>query len=110
MTARLLLMLLFTGVFVPVALAISAPAPHACCMRKPMHQPGDAEFQAPPGCCNHDCCRPLTVSHFAQLKPAASDIVSPRATGFLSNAEPTHLICAFDVSHAGRAPPQVSLS
>ena len=37
LTARLLLVLLLVGVFVPVALAISATSAHACCMRKPMH-------------------------------------------------------------------------
>ena len=50
--ARLLLVLLLTGIIAPVALAISAAPPHACCLRKPMQgRPShDAQFQAPPGC------------------------------------------------------------
>ena len=40
LTARLLLVLLLAGTFVPVAMAVSAPVPHACCMRKPMHDHG----------------------------------------------------------------------
>src|SRR5580692_9390779 len=79
LTARLLLVLLLVGVFVPVALAISATPAHACCMRKPMHgRPShDAEFQGPPGCCQHDCCRPLTVSQSAHLTPAVCSQVAP---------------------------------
>jgi hypothetical protein len=36
-TARSLLVLLLVGVFVPVGLAIAAAPPHACCLRKAMH-------------------------------------------------------------------------
>src|SRR5437899_354938 len=39
-TARVLLLLLLMGTFGPVALAISASAQHACCMRKPMRRSG----------------------------------------------------------------------
>jgi hypothetical protein len=68
-TARLLLIWLLVSILTPLALAISAPAPHACCMRKPLHDGGlhDAEFQAPASCCNHDCCRPLTVRQWAHF-------------------------------------------
>src|SRR5277367_2338203 len=48
LTARVLMVLLLAGVLVPVAEAITAPTPHACCLRKPMHDSQDAEFQAPP--------------------------------------------------------------
>jgi len=67
LTARVLLTWLLVGTFGPLALAISAPAPHACCMRKPMRGAAtpNAEFHAPLGCCGHDCCRSMTVSHWA---------------------------------------------
>lgn len=70
-TARILLTLLPVGVLAPVALAITGDPPHACCLRKRMRDrgPHQAEFNAPPGCCNRDCCRPLTISHWAELTP-----------------------------------------
>jgi hypothetical protein len=112
LTARLLLTLLLVGVFVPVALAISAPAPHACCMRKPMHHHGahDSEFNAPPACCNHDCCRPLTVSHWAQLRPPADAFVACLAANLPLPAKSVNLTTAVDASHSGRAPPQFSIA
>ncbi len=45
LTARLLLVLLLVGTFAPVALAISAPVPHACCMRKPLHDQGSRRVE-----------------------------------------------------------------
>jgi hypothetical protein len=112
LTARLLLILLLTSLFVPVALAISAPARHTCCMRKPMHGPDshDSEFQAPSACCNHDCCCPLTVSHFAQVGTAANDSIPPRSASLSANIEPVHPVSALDSSRSGRGPPQFSIA
>src|SRR5882672_6743134 len=45
LTARLLLVLLLVGTFAPVALAISAPVLHACCMRKPLHDQGSRRVE-----------------------------------------------------------------
>src|ERR1700674_1497222 len=90
LTARFVLMLLLMGVLVPVALAISATPPHACCLRKPMHNRSshNSEFQAPPGCCQHDCCRPLTVSHWSHLSPSASAQVTPASATLQSDRRP----------------------
>jgi hypothetical protein len=68
LTARLLLVLLLAGTVVPVAMAVSAPAPHACCVRKPMHDHGSdgREIQAVGGQ-NHNCCPPVTTAHWAEL-------------------------------------------
>jgi len=111
-TARFLLILLLVSIFAPVGLAISTPAPHACCMRKPMHDRGshDSEFNAPPGCCNHDCCRPLTVSHWAHVAPAARNVADPIALSLNSAARPFDLTSAVDSAHSGRAPPQFSIA
>lgn len=110
-TARLLLILLLVSILAPVALAISAPAPHACCMRKPLHDNGErkAEFQAPPSCCNHDCCRPLTVPQWAHVSPACSThqsfavpVGSDLRTALISNRPIS--------SQSSRAPPQFSIA
>ncbi len=81
LTARLLLVLLLAGIFVPVAMAVSAPLPHACCMRKPMHSHGSSsrDLQAV-GSQNRSCCPPVTTAHWAELESGLnSNIHSPLA-------------------------------
>ena len=110
-TARLLLVLLLVGVFVPVALAISAAPPHACCVRKPMHgRPShDAEFQAPMGCCQHDCCRPLTVSRGIRLTSKTRSQVTPASSILQSERQQIQFASPVNHAHSGRAPPQFSI-
>jgi hypothetical protein len=111
-TARLLLVLLLMGVFVPVALAISAAPPHACCIRKPMHgRPShDAQFQAPPGCCQHDCCRPLTVSRGVHLTSKTCAQATPASTILQSEREPIGFASSVNHAPSGRAPPPFSIA
>ena len=111
LTARLLVVLLLVGVFAPAALAISAPAPHACCMRKPMAQPTphDAQFNTP-DCCNHNCCRPLTVSQWTQVRPSRSVRTAPQSTSFLAESRPVRRTAQYDDAHSGRAPPVSSIA
>src|SRR5258708_17338607 len=68
LTARLLLVLLLASTLVPAALAISTLAPHACCIRKPMHQHGSGsrDIQAVDSQ-HHNCCPPVTTAHWAEL-------------------------------------------
>jgi hypothetical protein len=70
LTARLMLVFLLAGVFVPVGMAISVPLPHACCMRKAMHDHGSgvSEVQAVGGR-DHNCCPPFATAHWAELGP-----------------------------------------
>jgi hypothetical protein len=111
LTARLLLVLLLMGVFVPVALAISATPAHACCMRKPMHgRPShDAEFQGPPGCCQHDCCL-LTVSRAAHLTSTTCFQAMLASTILQAERQPIHFASSLNHAHSGRAPPQFSIA
>jgi len=110
LTARLLLVLLLAGVFVPVALAIATPAPHACCLRKPMQSSHDSEFQAPPGCCSHDCCRPLTVSQWADLGPGATTCGSLPATRLRSDTRHPDVLSTTHRAPSVRGPPQFSIA
>jgi hypothetical protein len=110
--ARLLLVLLLVGVFVPVALAITAVPSHACCLRKPMHgRPShDAQFQAPPGCCQHDCCRPLTVSRGVRCTSKTCAHATPASTLLQPELQPIHFPSSVNYAHSGRAPPQFSIA
>jgi hypothetical protein len=111
LTARLLLILLLVSVFAPVALAISTPAPHACCMRK-AHDGDrqDSEFQAPADCCQHSCCRPLTVSLWAHVQLSTNTHVVPASVPLPSDLGTIHRISRGDRSHFVRGPPQLSIA
>jgi len=111
LTARLLLILLLVSAFAPVALAISTPPPHACCLRKPLRDGRhDPEIQSTPACCRHDCCRPLTVSLWAHFVPLANARVTPTSVPLPSELHPIHRTSGDNRSHSVRAPPQFSIA
>ncbi len=112
LTARLLLTLTLVGFLAPVALAISAPAPHACCMRKPMHDHGSngAEFETVPAGCNHDCCHALTVSQFPHLLPSVGSQTATSSTPLAVERTAVNRNRLIESSHSGRAPPQFSIA
>jgi hypothetical protein len=112
LTARLLLTLMLVGTLAPVALAISAPAPHACCMRKPMHDhnlPG-SEFHSPASHCQHDCCHPLAGLRSAQLKPATVSSFTPPSSQLQGQADPVLQTRHDRSSRSVRAPPQFPIA
>lgn len=112
LTARFLLTLMLVGTLTPLALAIAAPAPHACCMRKPMHGAAtpNTEFHAPLQCCGHDCCRTLTVSQWAHATLPLGTY-SLTATASLESIvvldEPPTFVAS---TLSARAPPQISIA
>jgi hypothetical protein len=73
--------LLLTGIFAPEAMAVTAPLPHACCTRKPMHNRGSSsrDLQAV-GNEHRSCCPPVTTAHWADLESGInSKLHSPLA-------------------------------
>jgi hypothetical protein len=88
-TGRCLLLLALMGIFVPVALAVSAPAvSHACCVHQvapvhPCHGMVMASPQEPSeqltlhgnGCCGNDCRRASTTARWAQPQAQAFTFV-----------------------------------
>jgi len=111
LTARLLLVLVLVSVLAPLGLAATAAPPHACCRRHPMAiaPAGDAQIRAVPACCDHDCCRSVTLTQWAHVGPTAgwfATFVSISAHPVPQSASPTS---AVDHAHSGRAPPQFSI-
>jgi len=111
LTARILLTLSLVGVFAPVALAISASPMHACCMRQ-MHDADNnhRHIQAPATCCNHDCCRTVTVSQWAELSSTSANFAPSLTTRRQISAQSIPLLAQNDSAHSGRAPPQLSIA
>jgi hypothetical protein len=113
LTARLLLILLLVSIIAPTALAITAPTPHACCLRM-KHDctatSSSRQFQAPPTCCNRDCCRPLTISQWGENPRSNAAAIIP-ASSILSSTRRSILRAdECNESHSGRAPPKFSIA
>jgi len=68
--ARILFLTALLGTFVPIALAIGAPAPHQCCIRKSHAGSTRAQIEG----VNHtgNCCPPRTSSVWAAPIASAS--------------------------------------
>jgi hypothetical protein len=111
-TARWLLILVLVGTLAPVALAISAPAPHACCIRKPMHENGSsrAEFRPTPADCNHDCCHALTVAQYPHLLPSGGSQIATFSTPLAVERTVVSRNRLIESSRSVRAPPQFSIA
>lgn len=106
LTARLLLALLLASTLVPVALAISAPAPHACCMRKPMNHHGSdtSNIQAVDGQ-RHNCCPPVITAHWAELRSGIDASVHPLVAGLSPDLQPLRLTNQANALKPVRGPP-----
>jgi hypothetical protein len=78
LTARLLLVLTLVGTLAPVALAVSAPPPHACCMRKPLHDQGSRSLQTQTvDAGHHNCCPPVTTAQWAEAGSGINSKIHP---------------------------------
>ena len=106
LTARLLLVLLLTGTLVPVAMAVAAPAPHACCMRKPMQNRGSGsrEMQAVSGQ-NRNCCPPVTTAHWADLGSGIDSSTHPLLAYLSPGARPVQYSNHANALQPVRGPP-----
>lgn len=75
LTARVLLLFVLVGNFVPLALASAGQKVHACCARKAHRCHGGAIADSSrtsihdASCCNHDCCRAVTTAQWAHPQP-----------------------------------------
>jgi hypothetical protein len=120
-TARLLLLFALAGTFVPLALAATAAPAHACCVRNTHHchsaglhtdtsAQSDELILHSAGCCNHDCCRGVTLTHSASpqsnIALAAAELASQLIQTQTSDAPGAR----FSSSQSTRAPPQLTLA
>lgn len=115
--AKFLLFLGLAGNLVPVALAIAAPPPHACCVRKALHPchgsmaaETDQLLIRAANCCTRDCGRAVSTVRWACAQPSTTicytqkvethiaqrDRVSPNieVLGFQSTRAPPHFSIA----------------
>jgi hypothetical protein len=116
LTARFLLLFALVGNIVPLALAVTATPPHACCIRKThrCHGPALAESDQPvvrdPGCCNHGCCRAVTTSQWASLQPCAASAFMQEVDARAPISQTIPASTELAASHSTRAPPLVFIA
>ena len=114
LTARFLLVFALVGTFGPLALAVTAAPPHACCLRKSVHQchGSDPDERTIRGnsCCNQNYSRAVTSSQWAhpQSSLASFSVGAVEARLAESRAE----VAANELfdSQSTRAPPQPSIA
>jgi hypothetical protein len=108
LTARLLLVLLLVGTLAPVALAISAPPPHACCMRKPLHDHDSRSLQTQTvDGEHHNCCPPVTTAHWAELGLGINSNVHPLLAYLPPQPHPALRSNCENALHPVRGPPAI---
>jgi hypothetical protein len=71
--------------------------------------PHQAEFQAL-DCCHHNCCRPLTVTHWAQPRPALRALVADQPAKLLLHLGFLRRTVRLNPSLSVRAPPTSSIA
>jgi hypothetical protein len=114
LTARFLLLFALVGAFLPTAFAITAAPPHACCLRKAVHQchssDSDQRSLRSAACCNQGCGRAVTTKHSANLRsPLLSDF-APHVSARILESPVEIPATRFSYSQSTRAPPQFPIA
>jgi hypothetical protein len=114
LTAKLLLLFALVGTFVPLALAVTAAPPHACCLRKAVHQchGSDPDERAIRGnsCCGPNSSRAVTTSQFAHPGTSLASISAQTVEAQVAESRTKTPATKLFASQSTRAPPQVSIS
>jgi hypothetical protein len=114
LTARFLLVFALVGTFVPLALAVTAAPPHACCLRKSVHQchgsdPDERAIRSN-SCCKQNYSRAVTTSQWAHpqssLTSFSAQTIESRQAESRVEAPANELLS----SQSTRAPPQLCLA
>jgi hypothetical protein len=114
--ASTLMLFLLVGISTPLALALSADPPHACCLRKKTHchttatELSDQRSFNGPKCPHHTCCRALSASHWARPQQSTHAAAIHEHQGALDYTNSVAYSSDLNASHAVRGPPPVPLA
>jgi hypothetical protein len=115
--AKFLLLLALVGNLVPVALAICASPPHACCLRKSVRHCHESQIVASEqlalrggDCCNHDCCRAVTKVRWAHAPSQARTFYVRSVANRQNPRDPDFLDPGVLGLQLSRAPPHSSIA
>jgi hypothetical protein len=112
LTAKFLLLIIAAGSLVPLATAITAAPPHACCVRKAVHRCHEADSADSSGlvvrdtsCCDHACGRAVTTGRWANAQPKLAAFFLQTIHARLAGSQPDSIATASAEFQASRAPP-----
>lgn len=114
LTPRFLLLFALIGTFVPLALAVTAAPPHACCLGKSVHRchGSDPDERVIRGnsCCNKNYNRAVITSQWAHPQSSLASFyvqtIESRLAQSRAEAPANELLS----SQSTRAPPQLSIA
>ena len=109
LTARLLLLVMLVGTLAPISMALSQESSHACCLRKQPHQHSSRELSFDSRHCNHDCCRSLAQSQWAQPRPPVMPRVADKAASLATGAASSDHNFILRSPRSVRAPPAATV-
>jgi hypothetical protein len=112
LTAKLLLLFALVGTFAPLALALTGPPQHACCVRKGLHHCNESDgadtsrlLISGAGCCNGDCCRAVTTARWAYAHAGMNVMYERHISARADQADQISLHAEVLELHSSRAPP-----
>src|SRR5450432_1874124 len=114
LTAKFLLLFALVGTVVPIAMAVTAPQ-HACCVRKTHHchesaSPDSTQLAISSKTCDHDCCRAVSTSQWANPQLGISPAVVQNVATHTADSQPRTPTAQHSASQSTRAPPQLSIA
>ncbi len=114
LTAKFLLLFALFGTVVPIAMAVTAPQ-HACCVRKTHHchetaSPDSAQLAISSQTCDHDCCRGVSTSQWANAELRINLSVAQNIETTITETQPCTPAAQHAASQSTRAPPQLSIA
>jgi hypothetical protein len=116
LTAKFLLLFALVGTFAPLALAVTAATPHACCLRMAAHRchgsrpESDQRTIHDSSCCNHDWRRAVTTSQWASPQARTASAIAQNVEARIAESHLSSPPSAVFTSQSTRAPPSFSIA
>jgi hypothetical protein len=111
LTARFLLLFALAGNVIPLAMAITAAPPHACCRRMAHRCQDSASSPAAqpvfrdPSCCNNHCRYPASTAQWAHPKTRSAQFSVLAAERLAASSSDAFVFAQPASLHSSRAPP-----
>jgi len=112
LTAKILLLFAFVGTLAPLALTLTGPPQHACCVRKGLHHCNESDgadssrlLISGAGCCNGDCCRAVPTARRAYAHTGMNVLYERHIRARADQPDQISLHAEVLELHSSRAPP-----
>jgi hypothetical protein len=113
-TAIFVLLLALIATCLPLAQALTAAPPHACCIRAAHHCHDSALAPSDPlalrggNCCSHDCCRAVTTAQWGHPQSQLIAISAHAVERFVAESYLSNPAADLILAQSPRSPPPAS--